>query len=181
MRIRIITSPPSYDDAVRVLMICKGNICRSPLAAAVLARLADARGIAVEIRSAATEERTVGRAAHELARSVASRHGYDLESHVARRAAVDDIEWADVIVVMDAENAARVAELFGDTAKRKTLRLGSFDAAQADIRDPYSQSEAVFEETLAAIERACAIFLDSAAAPGRETTPVVTPLRERGS
>jgi len=145
-------------------MICKGNICRSPLAAAVLARLAHARSIAVEIRSAATEERTVGRAAHELARAVASRHGYDIESHVARRVAADDVEWADMIVVMDAENAARVAELFGEAAKRKTIRLGPFDAGQADIRDPYSESEAVFEETLAAIERACAALAGQLAA-----------------
>lgn len=147
-------------------MICKGNICRSPLAAAVLARLAYVRGIAVEIRSAATEERTVGRAAHELARTVASLHGYDIESHVARRATPDDVEWADMIVVMDAENAARVAELFGDAAKRKTILLGPFDAGQADIRDPYSESEAVFEETLSTIERACAAL--AALLAGRE-------------
>jgi low molecular weight protein-tyrosine phosphatase len=145
-------------DAVRarrgpakVLAVCHGNICRSPVAAALLARELAARGI--EVQSAGF----IGfnRPAPADAVAAAERHAVNLADHRSRLITADLVRRADLIVVMDAGQRRLVCERFGRDV-RDVMLLGDFDPGPVEtrtIRDPLDQSRDVYEQTYARIAR----------------------------
>jgi protein-tyrosine phosphatase len=143
-------------------VVCHGNICRSPFAAAVLARhLPD-----VQVTSAGFIG--PGRQSPAEAIAAAAEHGVDLSPHRSRVLVADTVRSAEMIVTMDVTQRREILERFG-RAERDLLLLGDFDPEAADgrtIRDPVSQPLSVFEEVYARIVR-CAIGLERALAPSR--------------
>lgn len=87
-------------DPVRVLFVCVGNVCRSPLAEVLLRRMADERGIALEASSAGTLAE-VGRGMDDGTAACAQRHGLDGTAHVARQTTDALIRSAEVVVALD--------------------------------------------------------------------------------
>jgi len=139
----------------RIVVICHGNICRSPFAAALLA----ARRPELAVRSAGLEA-VDGRPAEEAARRVARAFGLELAAHRARRLSAEDAAWADLVVGMEGHHAARVHRAFPGAAA-KTVLLGDFlPAPPFRIADPWGCEDAVFEATFerirAAVERLAA-------------------------
>jgi protein-tyrosine phosphatase len=97
----------------RVLVVCAGNICRSPTAEAVLRTLgAGHPAVELEVRSRATHDWNVGRHAHPTMTRTAAARGYDLSGHVAAQLHADDLAWADDVLVMDGDNHRHLLERF---------------------------------------------------------------------
>lgn len=149
----------SIERPLRVVTVCLGNICRSPMAASVLrARLADA-GLArlVEVDSAGTGPWHVGKPADRRAAATLQRHGYDA-SHTARQFRAHDLADFDLVLVADHSNRADVTDLArtpDEVAKIALFR--SFDPAapdDAEIPDPYYGEGDGFERVLTMIEAA---------------------------
>lgn len=123
-----------------ILMVCIGNICRSPMAAGLLAsRLAD-----LDIRSAGLDA-LVGMPADPLARIAMSRRGVDIEGHRATQLDSGLCAGADIIMVMDAQQKRFIESTYHVTRGR-VFRLGEFQ--NCEIFDPYGGAEADFERCL---------------------------------
>lgn len=133
----------------RVLVVCHGNICRSPFAAAYLAQ----RSPGIEVRSSGL---AAGEAdpADPTAVRVAARHGHDLSQHRSRPLGPADLVEPDLVLVMEAAQAAAFRARAPALAERVRL-LGDFLAARPfGIPDPWGCSEAVFDRTFEQIAAA---------------------------
>ncbi|WP_405677450.1 low molecular weight phosphotyrosine protein phosphatase [Streptomyces sp. NBC_01511] len=125
----------------RILTVCYGNICRSPLAAAVLVQLG---GDNVDVRSAGIRDKWAGKSAHATMLTAAAEHGFDLRGHRARQVDSDIMRWADTILCMDASNLAALGELADEhTAGRIALYLGD-----RDVPDPFGQPGDAFDRCI---------------------------------
>lgn len=129
----------------RVLVVCKGNVCRSPLAEAVIKALS--RG-AIEARSRGTRSWHNGGPANSAAVRVAAERGYDLSRHVAYQVSQADIAWANEILAVDRETLEWLVAQMGPAPDR--IRLYMPDGT--DVPDPYEQSDEVFRASLRRIE-----------------------------
>lgn len=137
----------------RVLVVCLGNYCRSPVAEGLLrAKLAElGLEAAVGVESAGTSAYYAGRPAHKHARREAMRRGIDIRAHRARGLDAVNLPAYDLVVAVD-ERTRR--ELSSVDPKRLVL-LGSFGRG-GDIADPNGCGPGVFAETHDAIDTACA-------------------------
>ena len=134
----------------RVLVMCLGNICRSPFAAGVLARDLPGR----EVRSAGFLES--GRPAPREAVSVGAEYGVNLTTHRSMQVSPEAITWADLVLVMDGRQAARVESI--SAAGTLIERLGDFDPGPIDTRtviDPIERDRAFFAQVYDRIEACC--------------------------
>lgn len=134
--------PAGLTAGSRVIMVCFGNIFRSPMAEALLIRELARRGVeAHHVSSAGLSART-GRAAHDNAIVTAQSMGVSLHAHRARLLTKEIVADSDLIVVMDRMNVAILAERFPETRARAVL-LGAFDPdvrrLGAVIADPYGK------------------------------------------
>ncbi len=148
-------------------MVCMGNICRSPMAAAVLSnRTASWSTPKIIVDSAGTDPWHVGQGAHPTSQKVWEKAGYK-HTHTARQFQSSDFYATDLILVMDSSNFTTVLKLAENNESRsKVFYLRSFDPAlreidpqsadyhKLEVPDPYNQSVEAYEETLAMLERA---------------------------
>jgi protein-tyrosine phosphatase len=126
-----------------VLMVCEGNVCRSPVAAALLAHeLAD-----VEVTSAGTAA-LVGAPVDAVIGELAQAHGIALDSHVARQLDASLVRDADLILTMTLAQCDWVKAAF-PSARGKVFRLCEQD--RADVMDPYRRHRTVSELAFAQI------------------------------
>lgn len=126
-------------SASRVLVVCYGNIYRSPFAAAILETVLRQRGAPIEIRSAGFFDRA-GRPTPKDFIEISSSYGINLSSHRSSVIDADVVKSADLVVVMDRLNWDRLAQLGAD-AKSKAVWLGAFlDRGPKEISDPYGRS-----------------------------------------
>jgi protein-tyrosine-phosphatase/predicted ATP-grasp superfamily ATP-dependent carboligase len=155
----------------RVLVLCKGNICRSPFAAELLKKRAQGRNIHLDIQSAGLDT-TPGHDAYSLAKTTSRGYGVDLDHHQTTPITMDMVLWADLILVME---AAHVVNLYGlsSAARSKTFLLGHFASqATTDIRDPYEGTPEDFSRCYAIIDDSCEGLLMQIA--GHASHPVVS-------
>ena len=134
-----------------VLAVCHGNICRSPVAAALLAR--ELAPLGIDVQSAGF----IGfnRPAPAEAVVAAERHAVNLSEHRSRLLTAELVRGADLIVVMDPSQRRLICERFGRLPSDVML-LGDFDPATVDartIRDPVDQRREVFDEVYERISR----------------------------
>lgn len=134
----------------RILTVCLGNHCRSPLAEAVLARRGGDR---VDVRSAGLRDKHVGRPAHPAMVAAAARAGYDLSAHRGIRISPELAAWADVILAMDRSNQAALRGIV-DTRVAVLLYLGD-----QEVPDPWGRPDEDFDACVALIEAGAARHL----------------------
>jgi protein-tyrosine-phosphatase len=122
---------------VRVIFVCTGNICRSPMAAAILRRLLDERGVkAVEVTSAGTAAWD-GAPASEGSYLVSLENGLDLSGHRARPITTDIVAGADLILGMGTHHVERADQL-GGTGKAHLLgEYAGQSGDAAEVADPF--------------------------------------------
>jgi protein-tyrosine phosphatase len=148
----------------RVIFVCMGNICRSPMAEMVLRHQLAMRGLAdqVTVDSAGTGGWHIGDPADRRARAALERRGY-ASSHSARQF---DPQWfadRDLVVALDHENLRdlkRLAPTRDQASAVRRLREFDPDAEAVDVDDPYYGDAAGFEDALDQIESACDGLVD---------------------
>jgi protein-tyrosine phosphatase len=149
---------------IRVLFVCLGNICRSPLAESVFRHLARGRGVddLFEIDSAGTSGWHAGDPPD--ARSVATARARGVEvCGESRELGADDLRRFDYVITMDRENLANIARLeaaSGGGARVHLLREWDPEGGPPDVPDPYYGGERGFEEVHDIVERSCAALLE---------------------
>lgn len=149
---------------ISVLLVCTGNICRSPTAEGVLRRLAEKRGLAdrVRVASAGTHDYHVGEGPDPRSVKHASRRGYDLAPLRASQVSPADFERFDFILAMDRGHLRILRSLAPREAR---ARLALFLDASArwqgeDVPDPYYGDVDGFERVLDMVEEAGERWLD---------------------
>jgi protein-tyrosine phosphatase len=137
---------------MKVLMVCLGNICRSPTAEAVLRAKLQAAGLAerVVVDSAGTGDWHIGSPPDPRSQRHAAQRGYDLSALRGRQVAEADFHHFDLILAMDEDNLADLQRLAPESASRAKLRLFS----DIEVPDPYSGGPASFEHVLDLVESA---------------------------
>ena len=144
---------------VRVLMVCMGNICRSPTAHGVLESLVADAGLAdrITVDSAGTHDYHVGRPPDERAQQHAARRGYDLSAQRARQLKAQDFDDFDLVLVMDDANQHAARALCPPGQRHKLRRLTDFCTRHraSEVPDPYYGGAAGFEAVLDLVEDAC--------------------------
>jgi protein-tyrosine phosphatase len=141
---------------VRVLFVCMGNICRSPLAQGVFEGVLRREGLEgeVSVDSAGTGSWHVGSPPDERALSAASLRGVDISSQRARHVTPEDCENFDYVLTMDEENYRAVAGLCrGSAVVRPFLDLAT-DSSETAVPDPYYGGPDGFEHVLDLVEEA---------------------------
>src|ERR1700750_1577761 len=93
---------------MKILMVCLGNICRSPLAEGIMQHLAKQEGLDWEVDSAATGNWCVGKPPDKRSIQVAQQHGIDISKQVCRQFKVSDYDKFDHILVMDKNNLTNI-------------------------------------------------------------------------
>lgn len=152
------------DPAVRVLFVCLGNICRSPLAEAVFRALAAERGVAdrFEIDSAGISGYHAGSPPDRRSTETALRRGLALTGR-SRQFTAEDLARFDWVIAMDGENleAIREVQARAGAGGAAVHRLREWDPRPTalDVPDPYYGGPRGFDEVHDIVERACAGLL----------------------
>lgn len=150
---------------ISVLMVCSGNICRSPTAQAVLEKRLAELGAdkVVAVDSAGLESFHVGEAPDKRSQKHAAERGYDLSRQRARRFERADFERFDLVLAMDEGHLASLRKRCPpELQDRVALLLGD-----AEVPDPFYGSPAGFERVLDLVEPACARLAADLAARAR--------------
>ena len=123
---------------IRVLFVCLGNICRSPMAEAVFAHKVRAAGLEdkIDVDSAATGHWNLGNAPHRGTRAVLEREGIDY-THAARLITPRDLAAFDYILTMDDQNLADVRAMGPARAVVRPFLEYAPDAEETEVPDPY--------------------------------------------
>lgn len=133
---------------MKVLMVCLGNICRSPMAEGILRAKAEHEGVEIEIDSAGTGNYHVGQGPDPRAVACALARGIEISQLRARQIMREDFDRYDVIYVMDRSNLSDVLELAQNAAHRKKVRLILNETSPGhdrEVPDPYFGGQEGFD------------------------------------
>lgn len=128
-----------------ILVVCIGNICRSPMAEALLRQMLPAARV-----SSAGLGALVGRPAEPFAQELMRERGIDISAHRARQITAELVRDSELVLVMES-GQVRDLERVSGTARGRTFRLGHW--GDFEIPDPYEQPREAFERALREIER----------------------------
>ena len=143
----------------RILMICHGNICRSPMAEMILKHLVRERGLTgYVIDSAAVSREEIGNGVYPPAKRELAAHGIRCDAHRAHQITPADYDQWDHLIGMDMSNITRMLRIFGHDDEHKVHRLLDFTGQPADVADPWYSDR--FDIADADILRGCEVLLD---------------------
>lgn len=123
----------------RLLFVCLGNICRSPMAEFIMKKLVRTAGIdsEFEIESAGTSNEELGNPVYPMARQELARHGVGCPGKTARQVDAEDYSRFDMIIGMDDGNVEQLMRFFGADPEHKISRLLDHTDTPRDIADPW--------------------------------------------
>lgn len=143
---------------MKLLMVCLGNICRSPLAEGILKKKIKENHLDWEVDSAGTESYHVGETPHPLAQKVALLHGIDISSHRARRFIKSDLERFDKIYAMAKDVYGEMKSIGGKNADMQHADLFLNEVSPGknlSVPDPWYGGEDDFKHAYELMEEAC--------------------------
>ncbi|MGB3949133.1 MAG: low molecular weight protein-tyrosine-phosphatase [Bacteroidia bacterium] len=147
-----------------VLMVCLGNICRSPLAEGILRDKAEKLGLDIHIDSAGTSNYHIGEHPDNRTIANARKHGVDVAHLKARQFVVQDFDAFDKIFVMDASNYSDVIGLARNEVDRSKVEMilnRLHPGSNMPVPDPYFGGEQGFENVFILLEQACEVIAKS--------------------
>jgi len=141
--------------AVKILMVCLGNICRSPLAEGLLQQKTDAEKVFVD--SAGTGGFHIGSAPDQRSIAVAAKHGLDIAKQRCRKLTAADLDAFDIIYAMDRSNYKNSIALARSKGQKSKVRLllAEVNLITDEVPDPYYGGTDGFERVYQMIDKAC--------------------------
>lgn len=149
---------------MKILMVCLGNICRSPLAQGILEARALEAGLNWEVDSAGTMHYHVNEPPHVQSQKTAQKNGIDISEQRCRQLIAADFNIFDRIYVMDNQNYRDVQMIGGKSwVEGKVERLLDvlYPGEKKEVPDPYYGTEKDFEDVFQLIDRACRKIIDN--------------------
>lgn len=140
---------------IKILMVCLGNICRSPLAEGILKHKLPKHNFIVE--SAGTSNYHIGELPDKRSIEVAKKYGIDITNQRGRQFKVSDFDEFNFIYVMDTSNYENVIALArnDDDKKKVQLILNELDNELINVPDPYYGGDSGFENVFQLLNQAC--------------------------
>ena len=145
----------------KILFVCHGNICRSPMAEFVMKDLVHQMGIEqqFEIASAATSREEIGNAVYPPARRKLAEHGISCDGKTSRQITMDDYRHYDYIIAMDQNNLRNLRKMLGEDVDNKISLLMDYTSRPADVADPWYTGD--FDATWNDVVEGCKGFITS--------------------
>jgi protein-tyrosine phosphatase len=143
---------------MKILMVCLGNICRSPLAEGILQDKAFKAGLKWSVESAGTNSYHIGEAPHHLSQKVANQHGIDICNQRKRVFVPEDFDRFDKIYALAEDvlyDIKRIAKNKFDKSKVDLLMNELYPGKNMDVPDPWDGPEEGYHEAYKLIEAAC--------------------------
>lgn len=158
-RYQVLVSQQVFPKPARtILVVCKGNICRSPLAEAYLKHQMEKHRLPITIYSAGLET-SLGKPAHPLAQVVGTQGGLSLSKHATQPLHKDQVERADMILVMEWRQRNRVVKLYPQAKEKVFLLRQFYDQSVLEVADPYSGTLDDFQVCFSMIKQACDVLI----------------------
>lgn len=144
---------------IKVLFVCHGNICRSPMAEFVMKKLVEDAGLAAQfhIESAATSREELGNPVYPPARRKLAEHGISCAGHAARQMTRADYEKNDLLIGMDQENLRNMQRICGGDPDGKISLLMAHTSRPGNVADPWYTGD--FEATWRDVAEGCRCLL----------------------
>ena len=144
---------------IKILFVCHGNICRSPMAEFVMKDLVNREGLAdgFEIASAATSSEELGNPVYPPARRKLAEHGISCAGKTARRMTREDYEKYDFLIGMDHANIWNMTRIAGGDPENRIRLLLDFAGRHEEVADPWYTGD--FEETWNDVLEGCTALL----------------------
>ena len=137
----------------KILFVCHGNICRSPMAEFVMKDLVRKAGLASQfyIESAATSREEIGNPVYPPARRKLAQHGISCDGHAARQLTNQDYDEYDLLIGMDSANLRNMQRIYGGDPNGKLHLLMDYTNRPDDVADPWytGDFEATWQDVLA--------------------------------
>lgn len=145
----------------KILFVCHGNICRSPMAEFVMKDMIEKSGLSGEfyIASAGTSNEEYGNPVYPPARSKLLEHGIDPSGKTARQLQRRDYQEYDLLIAMEQSNLRSMERLFGGDPEGKLHRLLDYTGRPGDVADPWYTRD--FEAAWRDISEGCRGLLES--------------------
>ncbi len=144
----------------KVLFICHGNICRSPMAEFVMKHLISTAGLSseFEISSAATSREELGNPVYPPVRKLLDSYGIDCRGKYARQLTRDDYDAFDMLIGMDDANIRNIHRICGGDPQGKVSRLLDHTATPGEVADPWYSGD--FVTTWNEVNAGCQALLE---------------------
>lgn len=144
----------------RILFVCHGNICRSPMAEFVMKDLVEKAGLedSFLIESAATSTEEIGNSVYPPARRKLAEHGISCEGKTARQMTRSDYNRYDLLIGMDSWNIRNMRNICGGDPEGKITMLMDYTSRPGDVADPWYTGD--FEATWRDVLEGCRALLD---------------------
>ena len=145
---------------IKIMFICYGNICRSPMAEFLFRDLVMKKNLThlFSIASAATSREEIGNPVYPPAKQKLSSMGIDCAGKTARQVTKQDYQTFDYLLVMESYNMKNLMRILGDDPEKKVYRLLDFSTSPRDIADPWYTGN--FDTTYTDIMEGLEAFLD---------------------
>ena len=137
----------------KILFVCHGNICRSPMAEFVMKDLLNKEGIEAYVASAATSTEEIGNSVHRGTRSKLGEYGISTEGKYAVQLTKSDYDKYDYLIGMDTYNIRNMLRILGGDPEGKVCKLLSFAGDDGDIADPWYTGN--FDDTYDDVLKGC--------------------------
>lgn len=141
---------------IKILFICHGNICRSPMAEYIFKKMVADRGLSrqFEISSAATSREEIGNGVYPPAKRKLNSVGISCDGHHARQVTKADYAYYDYLIVMEQYNIRNLLRIIGSDSEKKVYKLLEFAGSGADIDDPWytGDFETAYREIVEGLE-----------------------------